>query len=442
MKRFFKTLIIIIIFTFSIIFLKKYNLTHYNITLKDDNININLQYKGMKGAVDFTLDEQNNYYIAYKNRIQLIDSRGKSFDILKDKNLKITSIEFYKNKLYFASDTSVYCYDLHSKDFNEIIKDIPNFGDYKDSIIRINKNKLYVTVGSATNSGVVGEDNKWIHKYPFGHDISPYKITLKGTNFKNGKTGAFLNYETSSIEGQIVPEHFPGNASIILYNLDDKKMSNFAWGIRNVKGIDFDSKGKLIVSIGGMEDRGLRPIKGDKDYIYVVNKKRWYGWPDYSGGDPVNSPRFKGKDNKSIRFVLDNHPTTNPSAPIYTHKTLGSLGSLIVDKRGIIGDKDSIFFYDIKENKLFSLNKQGILKERVEFNNKINIISIKCIDNKIYILDSSKGNIYDIDGSNIKNDKVDNKPIITFIIIVSFILILSILKITISNYTNYTKRKK
>ncbi|WP_242947047.1 hypothetical protein [Clostridium haemolyticum] len=97
---------------------------------------------------------------------------------------------------------------------------------------------------------------------------------------------------------------------------------------------------------------------------------------------------------------------------------------------------------NIKENKLFSLNKQGILKERVEFNNKINIISIKCIYNKIYLLDSSKGNIYDIDGSNIKNDKVDNKPIITFIIIVSFILILSILKITISNYTNYTKRKK
>lgn len=353
MKRFFKALIIIIVFTLSVIFLKKYSLKDYNITLKDDNINVNLQYKGMKDAVDFTLDKENNYYIAYKDKIQLIDKRGKSFDILKNKNLKITSIEFYKNKLYFASGTSVYCYELHSKDFNEIIKDIPNFGDYKDSIIRINKDKLYVTVGSATNSGVVGEDNKWLQKYPFGHDISPYKITLKGTNFKNGKTGAFLNYGANSIEGQIVPGHFPGNASIVLYNLDDKKLENFAWGIRNVKGIDFDSKGKLIVSIGGMEDRGLRPIKGDKDYIYVINKKRWYGWPDYSGGDPVHSPRFKRKDNKSIKFVLDNHPTTNPSAPLYTHKTLGTLGSLIVDKRGIIGDKDSICSYDTKEKNYF-----------------------------------------------------------------------------------------
>ncbi|MCD3362839.1 hypothetical protein G8T83_08275, partial [Clostridium botulinum D/C] len=373
------------------------------------------------------------------DKIQLIDKRGKSFDILKNKNLKITSIEFYKNKLYFASGTSVYCYDLHNKDFNEIIKDMPNFGDYKDSIIRINKGNLYVTVGSATNSGVVGEDNRWLQKYPFGHDISPYKITLKGTNFKNGKTGAFLNYGTNSIEGQIVPGHFPGNASIGLYNLDDKKLENFAWGIRNVKGIDFDSKGKLIVSIGGMEDRGLRPIKGDKDYIYVINKKRWYGWPDYSGGDPVNSPRFKSKDNRSIKFVLDNHPTTNPSAPLYTHKTLGTLGSLIVDKRGIIGEKDSICFYDTKEKKLFSLNKQGILKDRIEFNNKINISSIKYIDDKVYFLDSNEGNIYDIDGTNIKDNKVENKPIITFIIIVSCILIFSILKITISNYTKEKK---
>ena len=438
MKKFFKSLVVIIIFTSIALLLKKYHIKNYKIHVREDNINVNMQYKGVKGAKDFTLDSEKNFYIAYKDKIQLIDKQGKSFDVLKDKNLNINSMEYYKDNLYFASNSSVYSYDLHNKKLTEIIKNIPNFGDYNKSLIKINKDFLYVTIGAATNSGVVGEDNKWIKDYPFGHDISPRKIILKGNNY-NGNTGGFLNYGTKSIQGQIVPGHFPGNASIIYYNLKNGKVKNFAWGIRNVKGIDFDSKDKIIVSIGGMENRGSRPIKGDKDYIYRINKENWYGWPDYSGGDPVNSPKFKDNKNRRVDFILDNHPTTNPSAPIYMHKSLGTLGSLFIDKGGIVGEKNSICFFDNKEKKLFSLNKKGIVKEKVEFYKECNITSIKNIFNNIYLLDSDTGNIYNIGYNNNCGENISNKPIIVFISILIIIMIFSILKIFISKLTKEKK---
>ena len=45
-----------------------------------------------------------------------------------------------------------------------------------------------------------------------------------------------------------------------------------------------------------MLDTTVRGIKNDRDYIYEINGDRWYGWPDYSGGDPITSPRFTDGD--------------------------------------------------------------------------------------------------------------------------------------------------
>lgn len=436
MKKFFKSLLIIIIFTTAIIFLKRYCFKDYNIISKDNNLKVDLKYRGLKSAVDFVVDEEENYYIAYKGKIQLIDKNGRSINLFNDSDMNINSIEYNKNKLYFSSNNSVYFYDLHSKECKEIIKDLPNFGDYKNSIIKINGDYLYVTIGAATNSGVVGEDNSWLKDNPFSHDISPYKVTLKGINFENGNTGAFVNHGTKSIEGQIIPGHFPGNASIIMCSLANEACATYAWGIRNVKGIDFDSRERMIVSVGGMENRGSRPIKGDTDYIYAIKSKTWYGWPDYSGGDPVNSPKFKDPNNKGISFILDNHPTTNPSAPIYVHKSLGTLNSLAIDKKGEIGEPDSIYFYESKEQKLYSINSSGILNEKLKFNDKSKISSIKYIKNQILILDYNDGNMYALGLKGINTNPMSTRPILYFLLIVTIIMIITVLKMTIDKSTD------
>jgi len=398
----------------------------YRVTVKDDIIKSQILLKGLSNAVDFTKDDQGNYYVAFKDRVQYIDKTGRAYNIFINKNLSITSLEYNNGVLYFASATSVYSYNLISKENIEIIKGLPNYGDYKDSLIRINGDYLFVTIGSATNSGVVGLDNQWLANYPQNHDVTPKSITIKGINFGGKKTGAFVSYKTRNKKGQMITEHSIGNSSIIIYNLKTAAQGNFAWGIRNMKGIDFNSEGKILVTVGGMENRGLRPVNGDSDYIYQIKKNAWYGFPDYTGGDPISSPKFKDSFNKTIPIILDKHPTTNPPAPIYQHKDVDSLFALAIDKKGILGDKDCIYFYEKNDNSIYSLNKMGALNEKVNFGSGTYISNMKFF-NDLIILDSKSGNLISIKKNVISDNSLVTKRLCYYLLAIVVTLIVSIL---------------
>lgn len=424
MKKFIKSLLIIIFCSFIIFFLNDYISKDYSMKVFSDKLSYNLVYKGMYNARDFIFDTENNCYIAYKDRIQFVGNDGKSYNIIKDEHMDIFSLEYYKSKLYFSSKNSIYELDLKDKKVNELINDLPNFGDYNKSLIRVREDLLYISLGAATNSGVVGEDNLWTKTNVSEHDISPYDITLAGMNFGNPKTGAFVEKNSKTLEGQVVSGNCPGNASVLIYNLNTKDSATYAWGVRNIKGMDFNSRSKLIASIGGMEDRGLRPIKGDLDYIYEINSKQWYGWPDYSGGDPVNSPRFRGEKDKIVLPILKNHPNANPPAPLYQHKSLNSLESLAIDKNGDIGNADKIYYYDIKEKSIYSLDNDLILDKVIELEKKGDIASIKFYNKSLYILDNMNGTLYKIyNESNIKDSTKFYKKIFWILILFIFALI-------------------
>ncbi|MFX0548785.1 hypothetical protein ACOAKC_05550 [Hathewaya histolytica] len=367
--------------------------TNFYLKIKGDNLESEQKFKGFKGSVDFAFDGKNTYFVAFEDRIQVLNENGWSNIILKDKNLKITSLEYKEGKLYFASENKVYEYNLKTKDRKVLLKELPNYGDYKDSIIKLKGEYLYVTIGSATNSGVVGKDNRWVEDYPHNYDITPKSITIRGQNFGEEKTGAFVPYKTQNIRGQILTSGFPGNSSIVIYNLKTKGRETFAWGIRNIKGMDFNSEDKLFATVGGMEDRGYRPVKGDVDYIFQIKKSIWYGWPDYSGGDPITSPRFKGKDNS---FILDKHPTTNPPAPFIQHKSLDSLGDLVIDKDGHLEEKDSIYFYEKKDNIIYKVNKNKVIEKKFILPIKSNVTSMKFCNGNLILLDSGNGIMYKI----------------------------------------------
>ncbi|WP_123053847.1 PQQ-dependent sugar dehydrogenase [Clostridium sp. JN-1] len=421
MKKIFKILLLIVGIICIVILISKYigNLSQSKLSLqnKDKDLDYSIKYKGMKGAVDFTVDNLNNYYIAYKDKIQVIENSGKSYYLFKNKNLNISSIDFNDNKLYFASDTKVYSYDLKNKKMTEIVSNLPNYGDYKNSIVRVEGEYIYITLGAATNSGVVGEDNKYLKDNPFTHDISPKDIVLKGINFGEHKTGAFQSYNTRSTNGQIISGHFPGNASIMLYNTKTGNSETFAWGIRNVTGMDFNSQGKLFTVIGGMENRGLRPVKGDSDYIYEIKKGNWYGWPDYSGGDPIISPRFRLNYNSNLQFVLENHPTTNPPAPIYQYNKVNSMRSLAIDKNGVLGTKDCMYFYDRSNNIIYAFNGVGSGKEEIKLSKNAYAADMKFYDNSLLVLDSNHGYIYSINKHKYTSFNIDKKVYLYLIII-------------------------
>lgn len=389
------------------------------INLKDSKLDYNVKYKGLLSAKAFVLDKNGNYYIAYKDKIQFINLNGKSYDLIVDKNLNISSLEYFEDKLYFASDNKIICYDINKRSQKLIINDLPNYGDYKESQIKIVGEDLYVTIGSATNSGVVGPDNKWLSDNPFYFDLTPRTISLRGTNFGNEKTGAFVPYKTKNIKGQIIPSHFPGNGSVLIYNIKTGNIENFAWGIRNVKGMDFNSEGKLFASVGGIENRGLRPLVGDVDYIYEIKKGLWYGWPDYSGGDPVTSPRFKSENRSKTEFLLDNHPSSNPPAPLYQHKSISALGPLTIDTKAQMGEKDCIYFYDSRDNMMYALTKGNVLSEKAKFNSFSNISSIKIANKSILLLDGKEGILYSLHNKDYSNRfKIDKNMMYYFIIVI------------------------
>jgi hypothetical protein len=392
MKKYIPVVLLIIVFGFGLLFFST-NYRHTEFDSVDNKLELNVKYKGVKGAKDFDIDNEGNCYIAFSNRVQFIDKNGKSMIIFEDKKLNIYSIVHNFNKLYFVSDCKLISYDLVKKTFTELINNLPNFGDYKESKLLIKGNTLLVSIGAATNSGVVGDDNLWLKSNPFQYDISPKTVTIRNGNNLKQKNGAFVPYNTKNIAGQIIPAHFPGNASVIGINIENSSSWLYAWGIRNVNGIDYNSEGKIFISTGGMEDRGARPVKGDVDYIYELKENTWYGWPDYSGGDPVNSPRFGVNNSEKTAFILDKHPTANPPAPVYQHKTLGSLGKIVIDKKGSLGEKDSIYFYETKDNKIYELNKIGLSKEKLKLGSSITIDSMKIYDKALYIMDTINGQV-------------------------------------------------
>lgn len=358
----------------------------YDVKCTDKNINYSVKYKGLNNAVDFDRGDDGTFYIAYSNKVQAIYSNGKSVDIIKDNSEEIMSVLYYKDKLYVAKGHGIYCYDFQSKSLKALIGNIPNFGDYKKIIIRAYNDYIYASIGSATNSGVVGDDNKWTSTNPYGFDITPNSLTLRGINFGKDKTGAFVPYKTSNIKGQIIPNHFPGNSSVIIININTKAAETYAWGIRNICGMDFTSGGKIIASVGGMENRGLRPIKGDVDYIYGLEKGKWYGWPDYSGGDPVDSPKFKNKTKR----ILDKVPNINPPAPLYEYDKVQSLETVNVDSNGSLGKKDSIYVYDKKNNGIIVINENKTNKY-IMFTHKSYVSNFRIYKDGMYVLDSKEG---------------------------------------------------
>jgi glucose/arabinose dehydrogenase len=100
-------------------------------------------------------------------------------------------------------------------------------------------------------------------------------------------TGSFAPFNFPISENQVLSASNKCNGSIIQTSLTGNQTQIFAWGFHNLKALDFDDAGNLWVLDGGMEDRGVRPVKNGKDALYKVKAGVWYGWPDFSAGEKV-----------------------------------------------------------------------------------------------------------------------------------------------------------
>jgi glucose/arabinose dehydrogenase len=296
-----------------------------------------------------TFDDDGNMYIGeagypFTNipqvpRILKMEPNG-NLSIFVDTKLNspIVDIVFHNGLLYVSHRDKISTVDITNGTVKDIIVGLPENGDHPNNQIAFSPDgkRLFFGTGAATNTGVVGLDNYafgWVSNIPSVADIPGKNITLIGQNFEtpnpitaepndNATTGAFVPFNTTTTEGQIIKGDVKCNGCILSANIDGTDLKLVGWGFRNPTGLAFNEDGRLFAAVNGVDERGSRPVVDDADKLYEIklNSTVWYGWPDFFGNvQPVTDPLFQWhKDDvclvpdscldKPLQFLMQTHP--------------------------------------------------------------------------------------------------------------------------------------
>jgi glucose/arabinose dehydrogenase len=247
-----------------------------------------------------------------------------SFEVIADNfNVPLTGINYLNGEVY-VSHMGIITSINRDGTRQDIITGLPSYGDYSNSRVDFGiDGKMYFGIGTATNSGVVGLDNLWIYNYPNFHDNPGSIILLNGQNYETDNililasdqkayTGAFSPFGVPNTPYEIRKGVLKASGSILRANRDGSSLELVAWGLRSPSYIKFDESKRLFVSNNGCDIRGSRPIANAPDEFLLVDSGVWYGWPDYAGGEPVTSSRFKPEGGAQPEFLLTYHPNIPP----------------------------------------------------------------------------------------------------------------------------------
>jgi hypothetical protein len=216
-----------------------------------------------------------------------------------------------------------------SGEVRAIVDGMPSFGDHHTDAPTVHDGWIYFGQGTASNSGIVGEDNAkfgWLKRHPEFHDIPARDITLMGEAYKtrdvistNGPkkekwTRAFSPYGAADIQPSAKGQ-LKANGAIYRVRPDGSDLQLVAWGFRNPFSIATGPDGQLYATDNGYDERGSRPIWGAPDLLWRIQPNTWYGWPDFSGDDPVYNGRFTKPFGSRPKALMAKHPNV-PPAPV------------------------------------------------------------------------------------------------------------------------------
>lgn len=216
-----------------------------------------------------------------------------------------------------------------------LVDELPSLGDHHTNGPVVGDDGwIYFGQGTATNSGVVGEDSflfDWLPKHPDFADIPCQDVKLSGVNFESANpltkdpddratTGPYLPFGTAATRDQIVPGQVPCSGAILRVRADGGEPELVSWGFRNPYGLGFGPDGALYVVDNGFDERGGRPVFGSADMMWKVEpgeEPRWYGWPDFTEGRPLTWDGYSEGNGETKGFVLAEHPAEPPQPRAY-----------------------------------------------------------------------------------------------------------------------------
>jgi glucose/arabinose dehydrogenase len=224
-----------------------------------------------------------------------------------------------------------------------LVEDLPSLGDHHTNGPVVGPdNFLYFGQGTATNSGVVGTDNYhfgWLVRHPEFHDIPGQDVVLAGVNYQTrdplhpvaearwyqrmfpsifpiggtAVTGAYSAFGTRTRPGEVIKGQVPCTGAIMRVPLAGGPVELVAWGLRNPFGLAFSPDGKLYATENQFDVRGSRPVFGTGDLLWQIEPGRWYGWPDYFAGEPINdADRFGAPSHYPPTKLLARRPGIPP----------------------------------------------------------------------------------------------------------------------------------
>lgn len=397
----------------------------YRIEVQEKGIKSDIFLKGFENAVALESDGKGNYFICYENEIIKINKENMTEKIYTNNGLEIEDAVYLENNLFLLSKGDLLRVNLNDGSIDRIIKDIPFGNERIKRKLLINKDKMYLSIGSFTNTGIMEKSDQFTKEL---WDKSPVDLELTGENFGDGNTGAFKKYGEKSTADEKVKGESLGNSAVYEIDIEKKEGLLYASGIKNILAWDINSSGEIVGAIEGLEPDGTRGALRDTDHIYKITKGTWYGWPDYSGGDKISSPKFS--DSEAIKQIIKKPLEEVVKGPDYEHNNLSSLDCLAIDRKGVILEEDTILFFDNKENKVFSLDNKKKVTEFLKLDKNSEIKDIVFLDTECLLLDSQSGYIYRLEKDRLNFIGNIPKSIIIILVVTGLaILLISVKKI-------------
>lgn len=317
---------------------------------------IELVAQGLTYPTGIDFDEAGNPYVvesgyAYGEEwtmptLKKIEADGSTTIVARGgKNGPWNGVSFYKGKFYIAEGGQLEGGKLlevtKAGGIRSLIEDLPSFGDHHTNGPAVRDGYIYFGQGTATNSGVVGNDNYdygWLERHPSFHDIPCKDIILTGENYTTDNvltensddkttTGAYVPYGQNTVANQSISGSIPCSGAILRMPIEGGELELVAWGLRNPYGLAFSPEGKLFVVENAYDVRGSRPVWGAGDVLWEIERGKWYGWPDFSADVNINNEGFAAPGEETVKAILAQHPNKppHPAAVLGVHSSSNGL---------------------------------------------------------------------------------------------------------------------